>query len=519
MLDSNTLNETSWDVVISGTGLPQSLLALALSKSGLKVLHVDKNAYYGGPDAAFSLQEAEEWVSEVNQASNSMPFESASIWKPALQEGEQDSLSSSRSYTLSLSPHLIYSRSNLIPTLVSSKVYRQLEFQAVGSWWVYSSKPEEDSDPSGSVARVLRVPSSREDVFADDTMSMKSKRSLMKILRYMLQQEQDDSNETDDSVPDIPFWDFLQTEFQVPPGLFDALISLSVSLQSPVTIPAKDAISKIKRHLTSMGVFGSGFGAVINKWGGGAELAQVACRACAVGGGVYALGKEIQTIQIDPGGESETQLQIRFTDHETARCKFLVGSAWDLPQEVRPKPTTPLSKISRTIAIVNSPLEALFPPTAENGPIPAGAVVYVPNAETTTPIYLLIHSSDTGECPVGQSVIYGYVSVSMDIGRGALEQAVTNVLTSTDPRAKVIWSVSFSQSGQLNEKVTPPSNAISSINIDGADGRVFSFPIPNLDLAFDDDVIEQVRHVWDAVLSTEADFLVFKDQEGFTDDE
>jgi RAB protein geranylgeranyltransferase component A len=29
------------------------------------VLHVDENSFYGGPDAAFSLQEAEEWVKSV----------------------------------------------------------------------------------------------------------------------------------------------------------------------------------------------------------------------------------------------------------------------------------------------------------------------------------------------------------------------------------------------------------------------------------------------------------------------
>jgi RAB protein geranylgeranyltransferase component A len=62
-----SLTETQWDVTISGTGIPQSLLALALSRSGKKVLHVDKNSVYGGPDAALSLQEAEDWVSTVNQ--------------------------------------------------------------------------------------------------------------------------------------------------------------------------------------------------------------------------------------------------------------------------------------------------------------------------------------------------------------------------------------------------------------------------------------------------------------------
>jgi len=39
----------------------------ALSRSGKKILHVDKHDYYGGSEAAFSLQEAEEWVNRINQ--------------------------------------------------------------------------------------------------------------------------------------------------------------------------------------------------------------------------------------------------------------------------------------------------------------------------------------------------------------------------------------------------------------------------------------------------------------------
>ena len=31
-----------------------------------KVLHIDENEYYGGAEAAFSLQEAEEWGRRVN---------------------------------------------------------------------------------------------------------------------------------------------------------------------------------------------------------------------------------------------------------------------------------------------------------------------------------------------------------------------------------------------------------------------------------------------------------------------
>lgn len=40
--------EAHYDVVLSGTGLVQSILSAALSKSGKKVLHLDKNDFYGG---------------------------------------------------------------------------------------------------------------------------------------------------------------------------------------------------------------------------------------------------------------------------------------------------------------------------------------------------------------------------------------------------------------------------------------------------------------------------------------
>jgi len=37
-----------------------------LSRSDKKILHVDENDYYGGAEAAFSLQEAEEWAQRMN---------------------------------------------------------------------------------------------------------------------------------------------------------------------------------------------------------------------------------------------------------------------------------------------------------------------------------------------------------------------------------------------------------------------------------------------------------------------
>ncbi|KAL3493547.1 GDP dissociation inhibitor [Aspergillus germanicus] len=509
-----SLTETQWDVTISGTGIPQSLLALALSRSGKKVLHVDKNSVYGGPDAALSLQEAEDWVSTVNQESTHLPFEEASIFAAPVSESTSR-LSSSRSYTLALSPQLIYSRSQLVPTLVSSRVYRQLEFQAVGSWWVY--KPT-----TGESKGLYRVPSSREDVFADDFISMKSKRTLMRFLRHLQSQLKKETEEGDGSVVEDedlakPFSEYLTSKFQVPPELYDALGSLSLSQVSPQTTAARYAVPRLQRHLASIGVFGPGFGSVLVKWGGGSEISQVGCRALAVGGGVYVLNSGVDSLKHDEQPGEDSRIHMQLTSGETITSKYVVGSKWDLPAAAGVR--CDYDRVSRSITIVSSSLDGLFPITAEGGPIPAGAVVVFPSAslgltDESPPVYITVHSSETAECPSGQSVLYGSVNLPGQQGQSLIADAIDKLLASNaGPDARVLWSLRYTQLGRAVEGDTP-ANIVS--------GNLVRFPPPSLDLAFDDSVIDLVKDAWIRIMGDESSpdhFMKFEDRESYDDEE
>ncbi|KAL4912219.1 GDP dissociation inhibitor [Aspergillus aurantiobrunneus] len=511
------LEETQWDVTISGTGLIQSLLALALSRSGKKVLHVDRNPYYGGPEAALSLQEVEEWVSEANKETTHLPFEDAAIFSPGLPESGSG-LSSSRAYTLSLSPQIIYSRSQLVPTLVSSKVYRQLEFQAVGSWWIY--KPATGSDKD-----LYRVPSSREDIFADNFISMKSKRTLMRFLRH-LSQGQPNQESPDEEKPTLEeesltrtFPEYLTSKFQVPTELYEPLLSLSLSQAPPQRTVAQYAVPRIQRHLASTGVFGPGFGSVLVKWGGGSEISQVGCRALAVGGGTYVLNSGIESLnQYEQKGADDLRTQLRLVSGETITTKYVVGSNWDLPSQTQIP--CDYDKVSRSITIVSSSLDDLFPVTAEGGPIPAGAVVVFPAGtlgltDESPPVYITVHSSETAECPTGQSVLYGSVSIPGQQGQSLIEHAVEKLLqSSAGPDTKTLWSLRYTQLGRAVGYEICPTNVVS--------GNVIRFPPPSLDLAFDDSTIDLVKDAWAIVMGDEAspeDFMKFEDREANDDDE
>ncbi|KAJ5825214.1 hypothetical protein N7474_002352 [Penicillium riverlandense] len=511
-----TLADSSWDVIIAGTGLAESLLALALSRSGKKVLHVDKNPYYGGTEAAFSLDEAQQWMDGVNQRPGQSPFEDVSIVTPHdapdPSQTDRPKLSPSRSYTLSLSPYFLYTRSLLISTLISSKVYRQLDFMAVGSWWIYTS--EENGTLTGAARVLQRVPGNREDVFADTRISMKSKRSLMRFLRHISKpaDEEDLAPEAEDL--SMPFEEYLASKFSVPADLHNPLQSLSLSQLAQPETSASYAVPRVKRHLASIGALGPGFGAVISKYGGGSEILQVACRASAVGGAVYALDTGIQSVEDSDAEEHPVKVQL--STGESVQTRSVVGAIWDLPSQKQSESSG--IKVARSITIVSAIFESLFPVTVEGAPFPANAVLMFPgstlDSPQSPPVYLQIHSSDTGDCPRQQSIIYGSVAQPGPDGQSLLDSAVARLLQAEGPQATVLWSLRYSQLGRLSNGDIPPTLSEHS-------PHVHSFPPPNLDLAFEDETVGVVKEAWQKIMGNEArsdEFMIFDDRDGASDD-
>lgn len=359
-------------------------------------------------------------------------------------------LSYSRAYSLSLSPQIIYARSQLLQALVSSKAFKQLEFLTVGSFWTYSpdrshsdianiasSNQSETSNPK----RLRRVPNGREGIFADRNFTPQEKRNMMKFLRFISQFEQLDS--TCQPWASRPLATFLSEFFEIPASLHDSLYALTMLLDCPKNITTETAMDCFRRHVTSMGIFGPGFPAVVPRWGGMSEVAQVACRACAVGGGVYVLGKGIEwdgSEEIDQKasnshkeGSIKAGRRLRLSSGERITTKLLIGSEETLPQIIdnngspnatnrkfhdkgydESENTRACQVLSRSVSIVSSPLPTYFAHRVEGAPAPAVAVVYFPtgafNADQSSesgslqhpPIQVLVHSSDTGECPAGQ---------------------------------------------------------------------------------------------------------------------
>ncbi|KAK4168645.1 putative rab proteins geranylgeranyltransferase component A [Cladorrhinum sp. PSN259] len=487
-----SLSDILWDVVICGTGLQQSLLALALSRSNKKILHIDPHDFYGGPDAALSLQEAESWVADV-EAGKEPSFSSASVTKPEGTTG----LSFPRAYSLALAPQLIHARSALLEQLVSSRAYRQVEFLAVGSFFIF--KPSQDFPQKPAL---VRIPSTREDVFSTTAISAKAKRGLMKFLKFVLDYENSPQIELWQSDADAPLTEFLFKQFKMDNELQTYITTLSLSLDGKITI--KDGLAVIRRHLTSMGMYGTGFAAIYPKWGGISEIAQVSCRASAVGGAVYMLGTNIQSMK-----ESENPIGLELTSGDVIKTRTIVRSDYNT--------TDGATGTTRLVAIVNSPAKLLFETTIEGAPIPAVAVVAFPAGSLSTkrgkvseyPVYMSVHSSDTGECPNGQSVLY-LTTLATSESQEVLNHALDSFLcaVSDDETPQCLYKLQYTHSGT---SVQNPAN-----------GTIFGFAHPSTTLSFDDSTLGPVQDAWRMVMGNEAidaEYMKFMDREGAAEDD
>ncbi|KAF4549854.1 GDP dissociation inhibitor-like protein [Elsinoe fawcettii] len=510
----DTLDGTSWDVVIAGTGLQSALLALALSRSNKKILHLDKNDYYGGREAALSISEIESWIEKHKLYGASSSFANASISRPDVEVNGPVRLASPRAYSLSLSPCLLYTRSSLIPALVASKSHEQLEFLAVGSWFVFQPSSSSESTPAATTGKLVQVPNSREDIFSNSDLSLRAKGALVKFLRFAAVYQDQESKEIWEDWKDKPFADFLVTKFKIAAEFHGPLLALSMSSKPNAEVMTDFALFSIHRHLTSMGVFGAGFAAVLPKYGGLSEVVQVACRAAAVGGTVYVLNRGIE--EVGKSTESDQRINLVLSGGDKVTTNHLCGTSDQLP--LMPEPALHEQKprlCSRSISIISSRLSTLFPRSGEGSPPPSAAVVVFPSASLGTgmadagnqyPVHLFIHAADTGECPVGQCVVYGFTSESLQNGSAHLEAALSRLLESTpeDPRPQVLWS--------LKHEVRSPAEG-AEVASDAKETAMYRFVESADGPVFDDQVIESVKQAWQSISGeTEDAFMRFVDR-------
>jgi Rab GDP dissociation inhibitor len=109
------MNE-EYDVIVLGTGLKECVLSGLLATKGKKVLHLDRNGYYGAETASLNLTNL--WA----------------MFRPGAEPPKQ--YGHNRDWNVDLIPKFIMAGGLLVKMLLHTKVTRYLEWKCVDGTYV-----------------------------------------------------------------------------------------------------------------------------------------------------------------------------------------------------------------------------------------------------------------------------------------------------------------------------------------------------------------------------------------------
>jgi Rab GDP dissociation inhibitor len=319
------MNE-EYDVIVLGTGLKECVLSGLLAVKGKKVLHLDRNDYYGGETASLNL---------------------TNLWKKFRPKEEPPKkYGHNRDWNVDLIPKFIMADGKLVKMLLHTKVTKYLEWKCVDASYVC----QQQAAGWLSVAKmaVCKVPSNDMEALKSNLMGMFEKKRVIGLYKYI----QNVNPENPMTWNDIDLKEAPMSEVFKKYGLEESTIDFmghAVALHHQDTYlyePAMDTIMKMQLYLNSVGRYGeSPFLYPIYGIGG---LPEAFSRLCAIHGGTYMLKTNIDEILFNADGKVTG---IR-AGNDTATAPIVICDP-SYTTEDRLKPT---GRVIRAICLMDHPI-------------------------------------------------------------------------------------------------------------------------------------------------------------------
>jgi Rab GDP dissociation inhibitor len=307
--------DEEYDCIVLGTGLKECILSGMLSVSGKKVLHVDRNKYYGGESA--SICPLEELFAKFGDPN------------------PDESYGRGRDWNVDLIPKFLMANGSLVKLLIHTGVTRYLEFKSVEGSYVYKG------------GKIAKVPVDQKEALASDLMGMFEKRRFRNFLIYVQDFQPDDPKTWKDFDPNIQNMQVLYAKFGLDKNTQD-FTGHALALHRDdeyLSRAAIDTINRIKLYSDSLARYGKS--PYLYPMYGLGELPQGFARLSAIYGGTYMLDKAIDEIVLGEGGKV---VGVR-SGNEIAKCKQVYCDPTYVPEKVRKK-----GKVIRCICLLDHPI-------------------------------------------------------------------------------------------------------------------------------------------------------------------
>ena len=291
--------------------------------------HVDPNPYYGADEATLTLDELVQWA----EAHSTNPTEDPVHYRVDYLSPNRPS--HPKQYSISLSPTVIPSVGPFISSLISSGVARYGSYKLLGPMAIYRN------------GKFQSVPQNKESIFQDRSIPLIEKRRLMRFLVFA-SGEFEKSPELQGK-EDTPFDHFLRGSFslseEISKVIMFSLASCNFSAGEMAIYlfhasshsyleSTSAALRRVRSCLKSTGRYGaSPF--LVGYYGGSGEITQGFCRATAVNGGVYILGRKISNLMVN-GPQEPERFSVEIEDiPDPLRSSCVLSSTTCVPRCLR----------------------------------------------------------------------------------------------------------------------------------------------------------------------------------------
>lgn len=390
------LADGEYDAIVMGTGLKECVISGLLSVQGKKVLHIDRNNYYGADCASLNL---------TNLYSK-------------FQAGEVPSyLGSNRDYNVDLIPKFIMACGNLTKMLLHTKVTRYLEFKSIGGSYVLQGK------------KVLKVPATPQEALSSPLMSLFEKRRFRKFLVFVEQYEPGNAGTHEGRNLNEMTMRQLYTDFGLVPTTHE-FISHAMCLElddSHLDQPAAPTVANLQTYMYSLMRYGTS--PYIYPVYGLGGLPEGFSRLCAIHGGTFMLNRDVDEILMDDSGAATG---IR-AGNEMAKAKMVIGDPSYFPREK----VRPTGQVVRCICFLNHPI-----PNTNNQD---SAQIIIPGPQVGRKNDIFVCSVSSSHNVSAKGVYIAIVSTKMEKGSpeeevapglnllGHIMQRFTTVATTYEP--------------------------------------------------------------------------------------
>lgn len=306
--------DEEYDAIVLGTGLTECIISGMLSVSGKKVLHVDRNKYYGGESA--SITPLEELFSRFGAPP------------------PDEAYGRGRDWNVDLIPKFLMANGILVKLLIHTGVTRYLEFKSVEGSYVYKQ------------GKISKVPVDQKEALASDLMGMFEKRRFRNFLIYVQDVKLDDPKTWKDFDPNSTTTQQLYEKFGLDKNTQDFTgHALALYLDDEyLNDPAAQTITRIKLYSDSLARYGKS--PYLYPMYGLGELPQGFARLSAIYGGTYMLDKPVDEIVMENG----RVVGIKSGD-EIARCKQVYCDPSYVPGK-----TKKTGQVIRCICLLDHPI-------------------------------------------------------------------------------------------------------------------------------------------------------------------